>query len=99
MDISRTAYRFPVAESLFQDSLIQPYIHNREVSVLDGQHIHHFRIFFKRHCYLPSDPLLSNGDQVFRGDVVVMKVRAGLQQEVINMRSWDSALADYMIVL
>lgn len=90
--------RFPVAESLFQDSLVQPYIHNCEVTVLEGRHVHRFRVFFKRHCYLPSNPLLSNRDRVFRGDAVVMRVGAGSQRAVVNMRSRDSVVADYMII-
>ncbi|KAF8122255.1 hypothetical protein EV363DRAFT_1183029 [Boletus edulis] len=98
-DMSRSAVRFPVAESLFQDSSVQPYIHNCEVTVLDRQHVHRFRVFFKRHRYLPWNPSLSDCNHIFRGDVVVMRVGKGPLQAVVNMRARDSEVADYMISL
>ncbi|KAF8135411.1 hypothetical protein EV363DRAFT_1159366 [Boletus edulis] len=97
--MSRSAVRFPVAESLFQDSSVQPYIHNCEVTVLDGQHVHRFRVFFKRHRHLPWNPSLSDCNHIFRGDVVVMRVGKGPLQAVVNMRARDSEVADYMISL
>ncbi|KAI6098786.1 hypothetical protein EDD16DRAFT_1498195 [Pisolithus croceorrhizus] len=31
-----TASRFPIAESLFQEPCLQPYIHNCEVTIVEG---------------------------------------------------------------
>ncbi|KAH0827356.1 hypothetical protein J3R83DRAFT_3994 [Lanmaoa asiatica] len=93
-----TDKRFPVAESLFQDSLVQPYVHNCEVTILEGRHIHRFHVFFKHHSYLSLNLLLSDGDRVFCGDAVIMRVGARFQQAVVNMCSRDSAVVDYMIM-
>lgn len=96
-DSSRVAARFPVAKSLFQHSSVQPYIHNCDVTLVEGCHIHHFCVFFKRHCYLPENLLLSSADRIFCEDAVVMRIGAGHQRAVVNMRSRDSIMADYMM--
>ncbi|KAI6143394.1 hypothetical protein BKA82DRAFT_3921248, partial [Pisolithus tinctorius] len=86
--------RFPIAESLFQESCLQPYIHNCEVTIVEGWHTHRFCVFFKQHCHLRLNPLLSSDDSKFQGDAVVMRVGA---RSVVNMRPRDAALADYMM--
>ncbi|KAF9233012.1 hypothetical protein BU15DRAFT_7429, partial [Melanogaster broomeanus] len=68
---SRLANRFPIAESLLQDFRLQPYIHNCEVSVIEGRHTYKFSVFFKRHCRLHSNTLLGGDVADFHGDVVV----------------------------
>ncbi|KAI6096405.1 hypothetical protein F5141DRAFT_964374, partial [Pisolithus sp. B1] len=89
-----TASRFPNAESLFQEPCLQPYIHNCEVTIVEGRHTYRFHVFFKRHCRLRPNPLLSRDDNEFRGDAVVMRVGT---RSVVNMRPRDAALADYMM--
>ena len=96
-DMSRDAERFPVPESLLQDFCLQPYIHNCEVSVVEGRHTYRFRVFFKRHCHLHLNPLLSGDISAFRGDAVVMRIGVGSRQAVVNMRSRDAAIADYVM--
>lgn len=96
-NVSRTAARFPFAESLFQDARVQPYIHSCFVTVYEGRHIYRFCIFFKRHCRLPPNLLLGGTENDFRGDAVVMRVGAD-HQLVVNMRGRDVSIADYMMV-
>lgn len=95
-DSSQVAGRFPVAESLFQDSRLQPYVHNCEVTVVEGCHTYHFCVFFKWHCHLRRNMLVSSESNEFWGDAVVMRLGMG-PQRVVNMRSRDMAIADYMI--
>ncbi|KAG1776431.1 hypothetical protein EV702DRAFT_971446, partial [Suillus placidus] len=71
---SRTAQRFPVPESLFEEATVQPYIHNCFVTVHEGRHVYQFCIFFKRHLRLRANVLLSRDDHKFRGDAVVMRI-------------------------
>lgn len=92
---SRNAPRFPVPESLLQDATLQPYIHNCQVTIHEDRHTYRFCIFFKRHCHLVPNPLLSGMGCLFRGDVVVMRVGEG--SSVVNMRGRDVAIADFMI--
>jgi len=91
---SRSANRFPVTESLLQDFRLQPYIHNCEVSVIEGRHTYKFSVFFKRHCRLHLNPLLGGDVTDFHGDAVVMRVGIGA---MVNMRSRDTGIADYMM--
>ncbi|KAG1867696.1 hypothetical protein F4604DRAFT_1584968, partial [Suillus subluteus] len=62
---SRTAQRFPVPESLFEEATMQPYVHNCFVTVREGRHIYQFCIFFKWHLHLRANVLLSRGDHKF----------------------------------
>ncbi|KAG1774928.1 hypothetical protein EV702DRAFT_973921 [Suillus placidus] len=92
---SRTAQRFPVPESLFEEATVQPYIHNCFVTVHEGRHVYQFCIFFKRHLRLRANVLLSRDDHKFRGDAVVMRI--GVNNTSVNMRGRDNALADFLI--
>jgi len=94
---SRSAQRFPVPEGLLQDARLQPYVHDCQITVHEGRHTYRFCIFFKRHCRLQPNPLLSAVGSQFRGDAVVM--RLGGASSVINMRGRDVAVADYMMLL
>ena len=96
-DMSRDGERFPVAESRLQDFCLQPYIHNCEVSVVEGRPTYHFRVFFKHHCHLHPNPLLSADDSAFHGDAVVMRIGVGSRRAVVNMQSWDAGIADYVM--
>ncbi|KAG2093360.1 uncharacterized protein F5147DRAFT_527181, partial [Suillus discolor] len=68
---SRKAQRFPVVESLLNYAAVQPYVHNCFVTLHEGRHIYQFCVFFKRHCRLGVNPLLSSVEHIFRGDAVV----------------------------
>lgn len=94
--LSRAARRFPIPESLLQDAVLQPYVHNCHVTVHEGRHTYRYCIFFKRHCRLQPNPLLSGVDGQFRGDAVVMRLGVG-SCSVVNMRGRDVAIADYMM--
>jgi hypothetical protein len=93
---SRTAQRFPVPESLFEEATVQPYVHNCLITVREGRHIYRFCVFFKRHLRLRANSLLSTGDHEFRGDAVVMKIGVN-NPSVVNMRGRDNVLADFII--
>ncbi|KAG1875739.1 hypothetical protein F4604DRAFT_1924801 [Suillus subluteus] len=93
---SRTALRFPVPESLFEEAAVQPYIHNCFVTVHEGSHIYQFCIFFKRHLRLRANLLLSSGDRKFRGDAVVMRIGVN-NPFIVNMQGRDNTLADFII--
>ncbi|KAI6161401.1 hypothetical protein EDD17DRAFT_1458014, partial [Pisolithus thermaeus] len=93
--ISYGSPRFPVAEALLQEATLQPYIHNCQVTVHEGRHTYNYCVFFKRHCRLQVNALLS-GDGEFRGDVMVMRIGTRTRR-VVNMRARDSVIADYIV--
>ncbi|KAG2127271.1 uncharacterized protein EDB93DRAFT_1096597, partial [Suillus bovinus] len=55
-----------------------PYVHNCVVTLHEGRHIYQFCVFFKRHCRLRTNPLLSSIDHILRGDAVVMRIGASV---------------------
>ena len=46
-DASRGSLHFPVAETLLQGAVLQPYIHNCQVIVYEGRHTYQYCVFFK----------------------------------------------------
>jgi hypothetical protein len=103
--VGRYAQRFPVAESVLDGAKTQSHIHDCTVGIDDGPNTYVFRVFFKRHRYLPLNkavPVLHpcgcqpHGNCQLRGDVVVMRVAAD-GRGVVNMRGLDTVLADWMI--
>ncbi|KAG1721362.1 uncharacterized protein EDB91DRAFT_1064438 [Suillus paluster] len=95
-DHSRSGKRFPVPKSLLDCATVQPYVHNCFVTLHEGRHIYQFCGFFKWHCRLRANPLLSSIDHIFRGDAVVMRIGAGASS-VVNMRGRDNSLADFIM--
>ncbi|KAG2108147.1 hypothetical protein BD769DRAFT_1366007 [Suillus cothurnatus] len=95
-DRSRNAKCFPIPESLLNDASVQPYVHNCFVTLHEGRCIYQFCIFFKRHCHLRINTLLSSGDNVFRGDAAITRVGTSAGS-VVNMRARDNALADFIM--
>ncbi|KAG6369654.1 hypothetical protein JVT61DRAFT_14153 [Boletus reticuloceps] len=84
-----------MAETLLQEAALQPYIHDCQITVHEGRHTYHYHVFFKRHCRLHTNTMLSDGDDHFRGDVAIMRI--GSRTGIMNMRGRDSAMADYII--
>jgi hypothetical protein len=94
---------FPIPEGLFQQASVQPYIHNCQVTILEGSSRYQFTIFFKNHCRLALNLTLPrNTDGVrntrqrgpfFRGDLVILKT--GVRKPFVNMGGRESAIADY----
>ncbi|KAI6146004.1 hypothetical protein BKA82DRAFT_3925051, partial [Pisolithus tinctorius] len=68
---SRASLCFPFVETLFQEAALQPYVHNCQVTVHEGRSTYHYCVFFKRHCRLQENAILSKVDDPFRGDVIV----------------------------
>lgn len=90
--------RYPLAESVLDEAALQPYIHDCTVHIHEGDTVHRFRIFYKRHCRLPvnqSTHLVT--ERALRGDAVVMRIGAKDSQIVVNMRGRDCALSDYAV--
>jgi hypothetical protein len=96
LDRYPVTYRYPYIESLLQDAALQPYVHDCLVQLRNGNRVHHFIVFFKRHCRLGvnlSLPFLLSDSAGFRGDAVVMRVGVqGRHHSFVNMRSGDAAL-------
>ena len=92
--------RYPLPESVFNDTTMQSYIHDCLVHVHEGKNIYHFRIFFKRHRHLPINQSLHqlSANHTFRGDALVMRSGAQDRKSVVNMRERDTILSDYVII-
>ena len=45
--VSRYTYHYPYVESMFEDAVLQPYIHDCLVTVHEGRHTYRFSVFFK----------------------------------------------------
>ena len=84
-----------MAETLLQEAALQPYIHDCQITVYEGRHTYQYCVFFKRHCRLRTNTLLSGADDGFRGDIAIMRI--GSRTRVMNMRARDSAITDYII--
>ncbi|KAJ7914744.1 hypothetical protein B0H13DRAFT_2325065 [Mycena leptocephala] len=86
------ASRYPLVESIFSDAAHQPWIHDFNVRLQHGQKISRFRIFMKRGKALNANACANT----IAGDVVIMRVAAHDTTSVVNMRSTDSRIADYV---
>ncbi|KAI6029983.1 hypothetical protein EDC04DRAFT_2572639, partial [Pisolithus marmoratus] len=95
-DADRGSPCFPVAESLLQDAALQPYIHDCQVIVHEGRCMYYYHVFFKCHCRLQTNVLLSSFDSKFQGDAVVMRIGAQTHS-VVNMHARDVVITDYII--
>ncbi len=91
--------RFPLAEGHFADAIVQPYIHNCSVIVLEKSQVHNFMVFFKNHRRLPINRSLRalQCEDALRGDVLVMRSASRNLASVVNMRGRDSVLADFVV--
>lgn len=91
--------RFPVAESVLMDAVLQPYVHDCLVLIREGRQTHRFRVFFKRHTRLRHNPSLSRSlrQSERTGEFLVMRASALKLMSVVNMRGGDLMLADWMI--
>jgi hypothetical protein len=84
--------RSPSVESILEYSQLQPYVHDVLITVRHGSTRSHFRAFLKRHKRLPTNTTLG-----IQGDLVIMRVASKNLQSVVNMRSSDSKLADFVV--
>ncbi|KAJ7105939.1 hypothetical protein C8R44DRAFT_745595 [Mycena epipterygia] len=86
------ASRYPLVESNFSDTAHQPWIHDFKVQLQHGKKVSRFRIFMKRGKALNANACAN----IIAGDVVIMRVAARDNKSVVNMRSTDSRVADYV---
>jgi hypothetical protein len=88
--------RYPFAESVLDGARTQPYVHDCQLHVHQGRHVHSFRVFFKRHSLLPRNISVNvPGYATFRGDMVAMKM--GKRYDYVNMSGRDVSVADWAI--
>jgi hypothetical protein len=79
---------------------VQPYVHNTRVYVRDGDEIHRFMVFYKRHCRLPVNRAVPGIERRFRGDVLVLRESLTILPKYVgwryvNMRAHDHVLVDF----
>lgn len=89
--------RFPFAESILDDGVIQPYVHDCVVNVEEGELTHRFRIYYKMHSRLGNKQLFPGSNCRMRGSLFVMRMAAIEPSSVVNMRGRDSVLADFLV--
>lgn len=68
------------------------------MTVLEGRHTYKFCVFFKRHCRLKANNLLTKklgAGGLFRGDVLVM--RLGTRVGYVDMRGRDNIVSDWAV--
>ena len=88
----------PLAESVLAERRIQPYVHDCLVSIQDDRCTHHFRVFLKRHARLRTNKYLAGKNNFdMHGSLFVIRVAAMESSSVVNMRSGDAKLLDWMI--
>jgi hypothetical protein len=80
------------------DATLQPHVHNCTVTVLDGMQSFVYKVYFKRHKYLPLNRSIPvHGDHCrLRGDIVVMRA-AARGDGVVSMRGCDAQVSDWLI--
>jgi hypothetical protein len=78
-------------ETHFDDASNQPWIHDFIIKLTHGQKVSCFRLFMKR-----GKVLAANGCAEIAGDVVIMRVAASDSASVVNLRSTDVRVADYV---
>ena len=70
----------------------QSYVHDCLIHIGDRSAGHAFRIFFKRHRFLPCSSCLD-----VRGDILVMRAGKRNIDCVVNMRGRDAVTADSVV--
>ena len=70
----------------------QSYVHDCLIRIGGRRAGHAFRIFFKRHRFLPRSSCLD-----VRGDILVMRAGKHNIDCVVNMRSRDAVTADFVV--
>ncbi|KAJ6550114.1 hypothetical protein B0H19DRAFT_1264977 [Mycena capillaripes] len=89
---SPDAAQYPLVESNFSDAARQPWIHDFNVQLQHGHRVSRFCIFMKRGKALAPNACAN----ILSGDVVIMRLAARDSTSVVNMRSTDSRIADYV---
>lgn len=85
--------RYPYAESILDDSKIQPYVHDCLVTVTEFGKKYRFRVFYKIHARLRQNRFLLD----LRGSMFVMRAAALEHHSVVNMRERDVILSDFLV--
>ncbi|KAJ6553680.1 hypothetical protein B0H10DRAFT_1960478 [Mycena sp. CBHHK59/15] len=91
-NIESDVSRYPLVESNFSDAAHQPWIHDFKIKLQHGKKLSRFHIFMKRGKALDPNACANT----IAGDVVIMRAAARDSNSVVNMRSTDSRVADYI---
>ncbi|KAJ6619634.1 hypothetical protein B0H10DRAFT_1946683 [Mycena sp. CBHHK59/15] len=91
-NIESDASQYPLVESNFSDAAHQPWIHDFKIKLQHGKKLSCFRIFMKRGKALVPNACANT----ITGDVVIMRAAAHDSNSIVNMRSTDSRVADYI---
>ena len=83
---------YPCIEGVLEDAVVQSHVHDIYVRVLDKKTSSIFCIFLKRHVVLPQ-----NACADLQGDMVIMRVASRNRDSVVNLRSLDMQLADFVL--
>ncbi|KAJ7039718.1 hypothetical protein C8F04DRAFT_1254546 [Mycena alexandri] len=89
---TRKTLATPGVDSVLDGGILQPHIHDIGIVLRHGRRTSHFRVYFKRHTYLPANGNFHN----IKGDVLVMRVASQNPSSVVNLRSGDHRLADFI---
>ncbi|KAJ7655787.1 hypothetical protein DFH06DRAFT_1329224 [Mycena polygramma] len=84
--------RFPCVESILDCGGVQPHVHDIIVVLKHGRRTTRFRVFFKRHVRLPLNPHAN-----LQGDILIMRMASSNPHSVVNLRSGDTRLADFVL--
>ena len=86
--------RWPMPQHVLAAPLVQPWIHDIEIILLEGDVEHVFRLFFKWHKSLPVNRSIS---ATFRGDALIVRVGRMHPDSFVNLISGDARRADYIM--
>ncbi|KAE9384559.1 hypothetical protein BT96DRAFT_1007957 [Gymnopus androsaceus JB14] len=85
-NLPRISDRFVLASDLLSNPQLQSYIHDMTVTIRYRRILYKFRVFFKRHKYLPINrSIQSLGGGRMEGDVLL--VACGAKVSVRNLKS------------
>lgn len=85
-NLPQTSDRFVLASDLLSNPQLQSYIHDLTVTIRHRRILYKFRVFFKRHSYLPVNRSIQGlGGGRMEGDVLL--VACGTNVSVRNLKS------------
>jgi hypothetical protein len=86
---------WPMIEAVHLDHKVNPYIHDFDVEVQHGQKTSYFRVFVKR-----GKRILANKTAVAAGlvgEIVILRLSASDGTTLVNARSTDGAIMDFVL--
>ncbi|KAK7000153.1 hypothetical protein R3P38DRAFT_3219029 [Favolaschia claudopus] len=81
------------ADAVMSGGDLQPKIHDCTVYVKHGSRESNFRVFYKRHKYLPFNGTARD----VNGDIAIMRVSSSNPTHLVNLRSCDKSLVRFVL--